>query len=106
MQFSLLVAYKSDRLSAFLTMPQRRHLTEQERGIAIGLNRQGLSLRNVGRQLGVTQSVIWRLNNRFQQTGNVRERARSGRPRILTQQSTIRTFRGTGSAEGQNSHCK
>ena len=84
MQCSLLAAYKSDSLIAFLTMPQRRHLSEQERGIAIGLIRQGLSLRNVGRQLGVSQSVIWRLSNRYQQT--VRERARSGRPRILTPQ--------------------
>ena len=67
-------------------MPQRRRLTEQERGIAIGLIRQGQTLRSVGRQLGVTQSVIWRLNNRYQQTGNVRDRARPGRPRVLTQQ--------------------
>ena len=86
MQCSLLTAYKSDSPIAFLTMPQRRHLSEQERGIAIGLIRQGLSLRNVGRQLVVSQSVIWRLSNRYQQTGNVRERARSGRPRILTPQ--------------------
>ena len=29
----------------------------------------------------VTQSVIFRLNNRFNETGSVRERPRNGRPR-------------------------
>ena len=86
MPLSFSVAFFSQNHAAFVTMPARRHLSEHEQGIAIGLLREGLSLRDVGRRLGVSHTVILRLRDRYQQTGNVRERGRSGRPRVLTRQ--------------------
>ena len=44
----------------------------------------GHSQRQVAGQFNVTQSVISRLRNRYNQTGTVQERQRSGRPRCTT----------------------
>ena len=54
----------------------RRHLTSEKAARAVG--------RQVAGQFNVTPSVISRLRNRYNQTGTVQERQRSGRPRCTT----------------------
>ncbi|KAK7095076.1 hypothetical protein V1264_006536 [Littorina saxatilis] len=65
-------------------MPARRKLTTFNRGRAIAWLHDGVSKCEVARQLGVSHSVIVRLNQRFQTTNNVEERPRSGRPQKTT----------------------
>ncbi|XP_046556030.1 uncharacterized protein LOC124265285 [Haliotis rubra] len=65
-------------------MPQRRPLNDNNRSRAIAWLEDGESLRSVGRRLQVSPSVIHRLRERFQTTGRVQDRARSGRPRKTT----------------------
>ena len=66
-------------------MPPRHHLTIEERGRALGLLESGQSQRQVARTLAVSQSVVSRLQTRYNNTGQVRDRPRSGRPRATTQ---------------------
>ncbi|KAK7107428.1 hypothetical protein V1264_015361 [Littorina saxatilis] len=65
-------------------MPARRKLTTFNRGRAIAWLHDGVSKCEVARQLGVSHSVIVRLNQRFQTTNNVEERPRLGRPKKTT----------------------
>lgn len=67
-----------------LTMPPRRKLSQSDRGRALAWIQDGVSICEVARRLNVSHSVIWRLRQRFQTTGHVEERARSGRPRSTT----------------------
>ena len=67
------------------TMPPRRNLNLVDRGRALAWLRDGVRLREVGRRLGVSHSVISRLQQRFQATGRVADRPRPGRPRSTTQ---------------------
>ena len=62
----------------------RRHLTTAEAARAIGMLKAGQTQRNVAGQFNVSQSVISRTWNRYNQTRTVRERQRSGRPRCTT----------------------
>ena len=62
----------------------RCHLTAEESARAVGMLEAGHSQRQVAGQFNVTQSVISRLRNRYNQTGTVQERQRSGRPRCTT----------------------
>ncbi len=62
----------------------RRHLTGFEAAQAVGMLQSGHVQRTVAVHFNVSQSVISRLWNRFQQTGNVAERPRAGRPRSTT----------------------
>ena len=50
----------------------RRHLSQDEMNRAIGMLHSGLSQRHVANVLGVSQSVVSRMWNRFITTGNVR----------------------------------
>ena len=61
-------------------------MSDHERGMAIAWIREGRTLRDIGARLGVSYSVILRLRDRYEETGNVRERDRSGRPGALTRQ--------------------
>ena len=63
-----------------------RHLPENQRWLAIGLLQGGSTQADVARQLNVSQSVISRSWNRHQQTGNVIDIHRVGRPRATTRQ--------------------
>jgi transposase len=60
---------------------RRRHLTGNE---AVGMHQARQVQRAVAGHFNVSQSVIARLWNWFQHTGNVAERPRSGRPRKTT----------------------
>ena len=64
------------------------------RNITIGRLQTGESQNEVARTLNVNQSTIFRLWNRFQQTGSTNDSQRSGRPRITTpgQDRYIRVF--------------
>ena len=62
----------------------RRHLTAEEAARAVGMLEAGHSQRQVAGQFNVTQNVISKLRNRYNQTGTVQERQRSGRPRCTT----------------------
>lgn len=59
----------------------RRHLTVEEANQAIGLLLGGARQIDVADRYNVSQSVISRLNNRFNETGSVMDRPREGRPR-------------------------
>ena len=62
----------------------RRQLNIEDRGRAIAWLQGGNTQRNVAVRLGVSQSVVGRLWQRYQATNSVRNRPRSGRPRSTT----------------------
>ena len=57
----------------------RRHLSQDEMNRGIGMLHSGLSQRHVANVLGVSQSVVCRMWNRFITTGNVRHLNAGGR---------------------------
>ena len=59
----------------------RRHLSQDEMNRGIGMRHSGLSQRHVANVLGVSQSVVSRMWNRFTTTGNVRHLHAGGRER-------------------------
>ena len=65
-------------------IPRRPGMTFEQRERAIGMLTAGMSARDVARHFQDHESTISRLLNRFQQTGNVADRSRSGRPRKTT----------------------
>ena len=65
-------------------IPRRPGLTFEQRERAIGMLTAGMSARDVARHFRRHESTISRLLNRFQQTWNVADRPRSGRPRKTT----------------------
>lgn len=67
-------------------MPPRTKLSTLDRGRALAWMDEGISMREVGRRLGVSMSVIQRLHERFRTTGSTDERPRSGRPRSTSRQ--------------------
>ena len=66
----------------------RRQLNIEDRGRAIAWLQGGNTQRNVAVRLGVSQSVVDRLWQRFQATNSVRNCPRSGRPRALQTERT------------------
>ncbi len=62
----------------------RRHLEATEVAQAIQNLEDGVRQVDVARRFGVSQSVVSRLHQRFEQTGLYHDRPRSGRPRALT----------------------
>ena len=65
-------------------MPQRRHLTENERQRALGYLLAGRTQRQVAKELNVNQSVIGRLWQLYLDTGDVQRRPGQGRLRVTT----------------------
>ena len=59
----------------------RRHLSQDEMNRGIGMLHSGLSQRHVANVLGVSQSVVSRMWNRFIATGNVRHLHAGGQER-------------------------
>ena len=62
----------------------RRHLEATDVVRAVQLLEDGVRQVEVARRFGITQSVVSRLWQRYQQTGRYHVRQRSGRPRVLT----------------------
>jgi transposase len=60
--------------------------TENQRRHAIGMLQAGLAQNIVARHFGVYCNTIQSLLRRFRQSGNTRDRQRSGRPRVTSHQ--------------------
>ena len=67
-------------------IPSRPGMKFEQRERAIGMLTAVMSARDVARHFQRHEWTISRLLNRFQQTGNVADRLRSGRPRKTTTQ--------------------
>ena len=65
-------------------MPQRCHLTQNERQRAIGYLLAGQTQRKVATEFNVNQSVIRRLWQLYLDTGDVQRRPGQGRLRVIT----------------------
>ncbi|GFW79048.1 hypothetical protein TNCV_214801 [Trichonephila clavipes] len=65
-------------------MSQQRDLPESMAWRVIGRLESGQTQRSVADAVGVARSVVARLWNRFQETGNVRRQPGAGRPRATT----------------------
>ncbi|GBM90742.1 hypothetical protein AVEN_197247-1 [Araneus ventricosus] len=65
-------------------MAQRKHLDDFLRGRIIGRLESGRTQLEVSEELGIAQSVISRLLQRFQDDGNVSRCYSTGRPRVTT----------------------
>ncbi|GFX68742.1 transposable element Tcb2 transposase [Trichonephila clavipes] len=68
----------------YLRMSQQRDLPESMAWRVIGRLESGQTQRSVADAVGVARSVVARLWNRFQETGNVKRRPGAGRPRATT----------------------
>ena len=60
------------------------HLSSLERGMAIGQLQAGVQQNVVAATFGVSQATISKQQRRYQDTDDVRDRPRSGRPRVTT----------------------
>ncbi|GFW64491.1 a disintegrin and metalloproteinase with thrombospondin motifs 7 [Trichonephila clavipes] len=83
------VKWSTSALKAFqcnnrIVMAQRKHLDAFLRGRIIGRLECGLIQLEVSDELGIAQSVISRLWQRFQDDGNVSRCYSTGRPRVTT----------------------
>ena len=67
-----------------LIMLPRQRLTDFERGQASAWLQDHVSKREVVRRLGVSHSVMWKLNQRFLTTRRVQERHRYGPSKKMT----------------------
>ena len=67
-------------------------LNEAQRNQTVGMIRAGVSQNEISRRFGVHRNMISALWRRYQQSGNTRDRRRSGRPRVtsLRQDTYIR----------------
>ncbi|GFW25492.1 HTH_Tnp_Tc3_2 domain-containing protein [Trichonephila clavipes] len=63
------------------TMSQRSHLTDSEAWRVVGMLEGGQTQVEVAQAIGVSQSVISRIRNRFLETGNAGRRPGQGRRR-------------------------
>ncbi|GFY00495.1 transposable element Tcb2 transposase [Trichonephila clavipes] len=66
------------------TMSQRSHLTDSEAWRVVGRLEGGQTQAEVAQAIGVSQSVIFRIWNRFLETGSSGRRPRQGRRRATT----------------------
>ena len=66
-------------------MPQRRHLSQNERQRALGYLLAGQTQRHVAAEFNVSQSVIGRLWQLYLDTGDVQRRQGQGRLRVTTE---------------------
>ena len=60
------------------------HLSEHEQSCAIGMLKAGVRVSDVARYHNCNPSTIQRLRDRYQATGRVKDRHRSGQPRMET----------------------
>ena len=64
-------------------------LSDISRAKAIGMLQAGLTKKDVAAQMGVCSKTIQRLQQRYQQSGSVKDRPRSGRPRVTNAVDTL-----------------
>ncbi|GBN20327.1 Transposable element Tcb2 transposase [Araneus ventricosus] len=77
-------ALKAFQYNNRIVMAQRKHLDDFLRGRIIGRLECGRTQLKVSEELGIAQSVISRLWQRFQDDGNVSRCYSTGRPRVTT----------------------
>ncbi|GFW23283.1 HTH_Tnp_Tc3_2 domain-containing protein [Trichonephila clavipes] len=75
---------KRTKQQGYLRMSQQLDLPESMAWRVIGRLESGQTQRSVADAIGVARSVVARLWNQFQETGNVRRRPGAGRPRTTT----------------------
>ena len=80
----LIVSTKTGKKSLSNDIPRWPGMMFEQRERAIGMLTAGMSARHVARHFHYHESTISRQLNRFQQTGKVADRPRSGRPRKTT----------------------
>ncbi|GFU66464.1 uncharacterized protein TNCV_3807071 [Trichonephila clavipes] len=78
-------ALKASHCNNRIVMAQMRHLDDFLRGRIIGRLECGRTQLEVSEELGIAQSVISRLWQRFQDDGNVSRCYSASRPRVTTQ---------------------
>ena len=83
-QFASFLIVSTKTGKGFLKIPRRPGIKFEQCERAIGTLTAGMSARAFGRHFQRHESTISRLPNRFQQTGNVADRPRSGTPRKTT----------------------
>ena len=76
-----------------LSMVGRRRLTDRERWQAVGQLDVGRRQIDVAANFGVSQSVVSRLYQRYQQTGEVAERRGRGRTRATLAADLVQSLR-------------
>ncbi|KAK7477003.1 hypothetical protein BaRGS_00031779 [Batillaria attramentaria] len=72
---------------------ERRRMSEEQRWQIIGMHSTGMTCRAIGRQLGYQTSVISRMITKHAETNTVKDRPRSGRPRVTTQREDRALYR-------------
>ncbi|GBN77164.1 Transposable element Tcb1 transposase [Araneus ventricosus] len=77
-------ALKAFQCNNRIVMAQRKHWDDFLRGRIIGRQECGRTQLEVSEELGIAQSVISRLCQRFQDDGNVSRCYSTGRPRVIT----------------------
>ncbi|GBL91374.1 hypothetical protein AVEN_32491-1 [Araneus ventricosus] len=77
-------ALKAFQCNNRIVMAQRKHLDDFLRGRIIGRLECGRTQLEVSEELGIAQSFISRLWQRFQDDGNVSRCYSTGRPRVTT----------------------
>ncbi|GFW05996.1 uncharacterized protein TNCV_4477901 [Trichonephila clavipes] len=77
-------ALKGIQCNSRIVMAQRKHLQDFLRSRIIGRQECGRTQLEVSEELGISQSVISRLWQRFQDDGNVSRCYSTGRPRVTT----------------------
>ncbi|GFT48367.1 cubilin [Trichonephila clavipes] len=77
-------ALKAFQCNNRIVMAQMKHLDDFLRGRIIGRLKSGRTQLEVSEELGIAQSVISRLRQRFQDDGNVSRCYSTGRPRVIT----------------------
>ncbi|GFX55404.1 uncharacterized protein TNCV_2980121 [Trichonephila clavipes] len=77
-------ALKAFQCNNHMVRAQRKHLVDFLRGRIIGRLECGRTRLEVSEELGIAQSVISRLWQRFQDDGNVSRCYSTGRPRVTT----------------------
>lgn len=61
---------------------ERRNLSVPGENMVIGIIQAGARKVDIGEHFSVSQSEVSRLVSRFNQTGNIAERLRTGRPKV------------------------
>ena len=59
-------------------------ISDQNRSIAIGLLEAGTPVKQVARRMAVSPNAIRKLRQKFLETGQVKDKPRSGRPKVTT----------------------
>ena len=76
--------YKKHNSFSFIALLFMPRLSEHERSGAIGMLKAGVRFSDVARYHNCHTSTIQRLRDRYQATGTVKDRRRSGQPRMAT----------------------